>query len=132
MFLSPTKLLTTLLVLLQLIAPLMHVHASGESFDNGIHLPGLEHFSVTNDSPTFLPINHPLTDEHTIISIGAAIKQNKILSDSSQVFYLLNSIFTLNSVINRVSIFDSLYYHQNHISTAHYTLLPSRASPTKI
>jgi len=127
---SITKLLIILLALLQLVAPLTHAHSHGESSEKGLHIPGLEYLTADKDSSGFLSMDHPLISECTVISVGAAIKQNKVLSDSTLDFYLPEKGFSVNFVFNGTSIVID-YPKPEPISTAHYTLLPSRASPTE-
>lgn len=74
-------------------------------------------------------MDHLLISECTVISVGTAIKQNKVLSDSTLDFYLPEKGFSVNFVFNDTSIVID-YPKPEPISTAHYTLLPSRASPT--
>lgn len=132
MIFSPTKLLITLLALLQLLAPLMHAHASGEPSDHGVHIPRLEHFNVKNNTSDSLALQYPLSNESTIVSVGAAIKQSKLFSNKTPVFSLPTEFFTFKPVINPAPLFDAKYPQINHIATAHYALLPSRAPPPKI
>ncbi|MEE9337206.1 MAG: hypothetical protein V3U87_03935 [Methylococcaceae bacterium] len=128
MFSPTSKLLIILLALLQLVAPFTHAHSHGESTENGLHIPGLEYLTTVKDSSDFLSIDHPLISECTVISVGAAIKQNKVLSDTTLDFYLPEKDFSVNFVFKGTSIVID-YPMSEPISIAHYTLLPSRASP---
>lgn len=132
MIFSPTKWLITFLALLQLVAPLMHAHASGEPSDHGVHIPGLEHFSINNNEPDSLVLQHPLCNEATVVSVGAAIKQSKVFSNKTPAFSLPTEVFKFSIVINQLAHIDAQYPQKNYIATAHYTLLPTRAPPLKI
>ncbi|MCF6203201.1 MAG: hypothetical protein L3J59_05940 [Methylococcaceae bacterium] len=117
-----------ILALLQLVAPFTHAHSHGESTENELHIPGLEYLTTNKDGSCFLSIDHSLVPESTVISVGTAIKQNKAISDSTLDFYLPEKNYSVNFVSKGASIvFDHLM--SEPILTAHYTLLPSRASP---
>ena len=51
MFTTLRKFIVIFLVLLQLIAPLVHAHAGEDISNTGLHVPGLEMYSVDRQSP---------------------------------------------------------------------------------
>ncbi len=124
------KFLFIILALLQFVTPLVHAHTSGESADQGFHIPGYEHFSVNSDSAEFYAISHPCTAESSIICVGAAIKHKKTLSDHSSTSYLLTEIFSFKSV-TQSSFIPPQLSKQIVYSIAEYMLLPSRAPPSQ-
>lgn len=129
MFSSPTKFLIILLALLQFAAPLVHAHTGEEHSNLSIHLPGLEHFITNSDSTSVqAQTTHCKDDACSTIGVGSAIKHKKAFTDNINPYYFAAVIFSINSVSQPFFIAPSLG-KQVHISTAHYTLLPSRAPP---
>ena len=131
MFSIPSKFLIIILALLQLVTPLVHAHASDELADHRIHLPGLEHFNINNDSEAFHATLHPCVNDCLIIGVGAGIKHKKISTDNSIDFYLPLENFLFNSITHCIHI-ALPFRQQTFISTAHYTSLPARAPPPRL
>ena len=51
------KNLLFLLVMLQLVAPLVHAHIGSNSFNQGLHIPGLELYRVNQEEPVVQNFN---------------------------------------------------------------------------
>lgn len=90
MFLSLRKFLVIFLALLQLIAPLVHAHASEKSSIAGLHVPGLEGYAADHDALMFEAASYYAGAEGIIVGIDAGIKQNhaKPLADPDNSYYL--------------------------------------------
>lgn len=68
------KSLVTFLTLLQLIAPLVHAHTGAAAPHAGLHVPGLEAYSVFNRIPVFETISSDQSSDCAIVAVNAGIK----------------------------------------------------------
>ena len=94
--------LIILLVLLQLVAPLVHAHSGQvESFE-GIHLPGLE-FVTASDNGPFLSTTSSSPAKHygTLVSVSSGIQHKNFSRTSVQEFYLASKDTHHNTVLSR-------------------------------
>ena len=69
------KILVIVLVLLQFAAPLVHAHTGNEITGSGLHVPGLESFSVGSNTNEISSIDRHFGHNSGIVSIGSAIQQ---------------------------------------------------------
>ena len=84
MFTALKKILITVLILLQLVAPLVHAHASGDWPGTGLHVPGLEKYSVDRSMPETQALMQVSTGECLIIDIDSGLRQEVNANDSDQ------------------------------------------------
>ena len=63
------------LVLLQFAAPLVHAHTGNEITGSGLHVPGLESFSVGANANEISTIDGHFDHNYGIVSIDSAIQQ---------------------------------------------------------
>lgn len=68
------KTLVLLLVMLQLVAPLVHAHTGSNSFNQGLHIPGLELYRVNQDVPVIQDANADWDVEGFLVVMDAGIK----------------------------------------------------------
>jgi hypothetical protein len=73
MFTALKKILVIVLALLQLVAPLVHAHTSDDLPGAGLHIPGLELYSATQDLPEIQALLRASTNECLTIEIDAGI-----------------------------------------------------------
>ena len=80
------KNLVFLLVMLQLVAPLVHAHIGSNSFNQGLHIPGLELFRINQDVPALQAINADNDAEGLLVVMDAGIKHtsDKFFATDSQ------------------------------------------------
>ena len=130
MFSTPSKILTILLVLLQLIAPLVHAHATEDSSKIGFHLPEFEHLNTHHDSSAVDSAHSTETDHCLIINIETGIKQKKTDGDNAISAAFLPQSFTFNVLIKQILINAPPLNQALHPNTS-IRIQPSRAPPTK-
>lgn len=63
-----------LLAILQLFAPLVHAHAGQNSFNEGLHVPGLELYLPNQDAPVFQDVNADWGSEGMLVVVDTGIK----------------------------------------------------------
>lgn len=80
------KSLVMLLAMLQFFAPLVHAHSGNSNFVPGLHIPGLESFSYTQDAIDVQNVNAGLHTEGLLIVMDAGIKnpQNSSVESGRQ------------------------------------------------
>lgn len=66
-----------LLAILQLFAPLVHAHAGQTSFNEGLHVPGLELYLPNQDAPVFQSVNADWNSEGILIVVDTGIKNSQ-------------------------------------------------------
>ena len=78
------------LATLQLVAPLVHAHASQKVAVVGVHVPGLEGYSVDNDTLMFKAEGHYANSEGIIVGVDTGIKQYlaDISADADNSYFL--------------------------------------------
>lgn len=88
------------LAILQLIAPLMHAHAGEKAPDLGLHVPGLEMYSVDHNARLFQTVSYDYSAEGIIVGVDAGIKNKPAdkVADNSHYLHQQNSAF--NAVIS--------------------------------
>ena len=126
------KFLIIFLTILQLFAPLVHAHASESASNQGLHVPGLEHYSSHHDSSAYFKAHalHACVDG-VLISIGVGLKQTSSTaqSDTDNSVYLPMQISLLSSVALPLET-----YHPRQSQPLLTRLLvsppPSRAPPS--
>ncbi|WP_036300539.1 hypothetical protein [Methylomarinum vadi] len=74
------KITILLLVLLQLAAPLVHAHSGRDTTGLGVHVPGLESWSVGATQSSFSSCDKPYHTDNYIVSVSSAIKQKPTVS----------------------------------------------------
>lgn len=85
------KFLIIFLTILQLFAPLVHAHASESASNQGLHVPGLEHYSLHHESIAYskAPALHACIDG-IMVGVGLGLKQklSTTQADTDNGFYL--------------------------------------------
>ena len=85
MFSALKKIVIIVLALLQLMAPLVHAHISDTPSGAGLHIPGLEIYSVVRDAPEIQALVHDAVCENQIIAIDSGIRLNLSDYDSDPI-----------------------------------------------
>jgi len=100
--------IVTLLILLQLVAPLLHAHSGVELTKDSVHLPGLEAMdSHYSGADTFKPVfQHEACGVAIGISIGIPYIDD--LSSANLPFIIENKFLSANSQQSVKSIFYQL------------------------
>ena len=82
--------LVFLLVLLQFIAPLMHAHAGETIANRGLHVPGLELYSVADESIAYETASDDSSSDAAFFGVDTGIKQsqNNPMADADNSHYL--------------------------------------------
>jgi hypothetical protein len=62
------------LALLQLFAPLVHAHTGSNNFNQGLHIPGLELYRATQDTPVSQSVNVDWDSEGFLVVVDTGIK----------------------------------------------------------
>lgn len=62
------------LALLQLFVPLVHAHTGSNNFNHGLHIPGLELYRVTQDTPVIQSVNVDWDSEGLLVVVDTGIK----------------------------------------------------------
>jgi hypothetical protein len=70
------KSLVIMLAMLQLFAPLVHAHAGNSSFNQGLHIPGLELYRTNQDTSVSQAVNVNWDSEGLLVVVDAGIKQS--------------------------------------------------------
>lgn len=83
------KLTIIMLVLLQFTAPLVHAHSGMQNTGLGLHVPGLESWSVGTDIDAMSSSTSQLPWDNCLVSVGTAIQQNPLLAAESSSDYAL-------------------------------------------
>ena len=83
--------LIILLVLLQLVAPLVHAHSGQVESSEGIHLPGLEFVTASDEGPFFSTTSSsPAKHYGTLVSVSCGIPHKNFSRASVQEFNLVS------------------------------------------
>jgi hypothetical protein len=78
------------LAMLQLFAPLVHAHTGNNGFNQGLHVPGLELYRTTQDSPVIQAIDTDGDAEGLLVIVDAGIKnQHDLFVESKDIGYAL-------------------------------------------
>jgi hypothetical protein len=114
MFTALRKSTVILLAILQLIAPLVHAHAGEKASELGLHVPGLEIYSIQQDTFISQAVNHDENAAHTasqrvaafssspsiegiIVSVDAGIRDKPVNAvvdvDNDHYLYQQNALF---------------------------------------
>ena len=85
------KSLVVALAMLQLFAPLVHAHTGDKSFNQGLHIPGLETYLADQDTSAFQDVNYDWDSEGLLVVVDAGIKnpQDIVVVNSESSFSLL-------------------------------------------
>ncbi len=108
MFLISRKLLVIVLTILQFFAPLVHGHASVPLFNQGLHVPGLELYSIVHNSHDTqikaLSSKADLEGILVLVDLGANGSSTKIVDHSENDNCIHQSVFSFQSGITRSDI----------------------------
>ena len=79
------------LALLQLFVPLVHAHTGSNNFNHGFHIPGLELYRVTQDTPVIQSVNDDWDSEGLLVVVDTGIKnpQDNFIENVDPNFVLL-------------------------------------------
>jgi hypothetical protein len=66
--------LILVLAMLQLFAPLVHGHTGNSSFNDGLHIPGLESYRLNEDAPVIQNVNVDWDAEGLLVMVDLGIK----------------------------------------------------------
>ncbi|PKM12786.1 MAG: hypothetical protein CVV13_04045 [Gammaproteobacteria bacterium HGW-Gammaproteobacteria-3] len=80
MFTALKKLLLIILALLQWLSPLVHAHVADDLQGAGLHIPGLEKYSVSPDEEQL----QPLAEADLIITIASGVHDEPTHFDAGQ------------------------------------------------
>ncbi|MFA5985411.1 MAG: hypothetical protein WC782_15445 [Methylococcaceae bacterium] len=69
-----SKFLVLLLTLLQFIAPLVHAHTGSPNPEHGLHVPGLEQYSVVNNDSYLETTDQNKSSNSAIVAVNMGIK----------------------------------------------------------
>lgn len=102
MFSSSRKFLVIFLAMLQLIAPLVHAHASQKTSIAGLHVPGLEGYAADHVALMSEAASYYASAEGIIVGIDAGIKQHqdKPLADPDHSYYLPQQAVVFKTAIS--------------------------------
>ncbi|MGZ8190921.1 MAG: hypothetical protein ACXWTS_06785 [Methylococcaceae bacterium] len=94
--------LVIFLATLQLVAPLVHAHASQKVAVIGVHVPGLEGYGVDNDTLMAKAEGHYASAEGIIVGVNAGIKQHlaDISVDTDNDYFLLQQAAVFQASIS--------------------------------
>jgi hypothetical protein len=114
------------LAMLQLFAPLVHAHTGNNSFNQGLHIPGLELYRTTQDSPAIKNVNADWETEGLLVVVDAGINNpHDMFIESVDIGFAL-----LPSGQLQVSALpDSDSNFSPHTQAAVYRQLPATHSP---
>ena len=124
--------LIVVLALLQLFAPLVHAHSGSNTFNKGLHLPGLEAFSTHYDAPVIQNVKLDNDNEGLLVVVDAGIKnpQDSIVESDNHAFVLLPTVPL--QVISLPFTDHNFSPHDRPFSFLRYfSSLPSRAPPAQ-
>lgn len=74
------KSLIVVLAMLQLFAPLVHGHTGDKSFNQGLHVPGLELYLTHQDAYVFQNVNHDWGSEGLLVVVDTGVKNPQDIS----------------------------------------------------
>ncbi len=74
------KMTICLLALLQLAAPLVHAHSGMEAAGLGVHIPGLESWSVGANEDAVSSDSDYFRSNNCVVAVSSAIKQKHLVS----------------------------------------------------
>jgi hypothetical protein len=77
------KSLIVVLAMLQFFVPLVHAHTGDKSFNQGLHIPGLESYLTYQDAPALQDVNHDSDSEGLLVVVDAGIKDPQDISVES-------------------------------------------------
>ena len=101
MFSTLRKFLVIFLTLLQFIAPLVHAHASEQCSQQGLHVPGLEHYGAEHntliDQMKMLQYNVSVDGMIAGVNIGLKPFNTIHQADSDNNYYLHQQTIDFNS-----------------------------------
>jgi hypothetical protein len=106
--------LVIFLTMLQFIAPLVHAHANKDNLNQGLHVPGLEHYGDAHNTLVSqmktLPYNVSVDDTIVAVDMGIKQSQTKHQVDLDRNYYLHQQhTFAFNAVVSR---FDANFSSQ--------------------
>jgi hypothetical protein len=105
------KFLIIFLTILQLFAPLVHAHASEFHSNQGLHVPGLEHYSSHHQSSIYIKAHSSLHAciDGVLVGVGLGLKQNSSTApyDADNSYYVPTQRPRLSSVALPFKIYNS-------------------------
>lgn len=134
MFTALKKILVIVLALLQLVAPLVHAHTSGDLPGMGVHIPGLELYSAAQDLPEVQALIRVTPNNNLIIDIDAGIHHEMADSGTDllqhEVCFLYQDGFPNHQALLSHQI--NFSPHRRHLLSRIFALSPHvpRAPPT--
>jgi hypothetical protein len=133
MFSTLRKFLVIFLTMLQFIAPLVHAHASEHSSNQGLHVPGLEHYVAEKITliAQMKALQNNVSVDGIIVGVDIGLKQNRTnsRSDSSNNYYLHQQTVVFNTEVFR---FDTHFSQpQPPLYRLVITSSPPRAPPAR-
>ena len=133
MFTALKKILVIVLALLQLVAPLVHAHASDDFPGNGLHIPGLELYSATQDLQEIQTQLRASTNECLIITINAGIHYEPADFSNDQPQHEACFLYQDESPNHQVLLSHQINFspHRQHLISLAFVLSPlaPRAPP---
>ena len=123
------KFLFILLAMLQLVAPLVHAHTAGEFYESGLHVPGLEQFTYSDDSTIARAINDGADGSHLIVDLDVGFIKAAQDNGEVQYYFLIQNGFPLSLSVLRYEINFSPQIHHIPIPSLFLAGLSPRAPP---
>jgi hypothetical protein len=134
MFLTLRKFIVIFLTLLQLIAPLVHAHASEYPAKPGLHVPGLEQYGAENKTllARMQTMHYTVCADGIIVGVDTGLKQNRTNPqiDQDNDYYLHQKTVAFNPLVSR---FDRHFSPQPHPPLYRFFIPspPPRAPPAQ-
>ena len=100
MFSTLRTFLVIFLTLLQLIAPLVHAHASEPGVRQGLHLPGLEHYGAEPTAGVQIA-HYDVAADGLIVGVDLGLKQMRTLPGADNSAYLHQQTGVFNTAVFR-------------------------------
>lgn len=120
------KNLVFLLVMLQLVAPLVHAHIGSNSFNQGLHMPGLELYRINHDGPAVQTVNADRDADGLLVVMDAGIidTPDAFLAKKSQTH---SAVLVGQIQVSLIPPTDSNFTPQQPLLTSR--IFPSSHSP---
>ena len=134
MFSTLRKFIVIFLTMLQFIAPLVHAHSSEHGSNQGLHIPGLEHYGAENNTliDQIKTLTYNVSVDCMIVAVDLGLKQNQTNphTDSDNNNYLHQQPVAFNTAVFR---FDTNFSPQPEqlVYRLFIPLPPSRAPPAQ-
>jgi hypothetical protein len=134
MLLTLRKFIVIFLTMLQLIAPLVHAHASEHGSKLGLHIPGLELYGAENKTQIarIKALQYNVSAEGMIVAVDMGLKQNRtnFRAAPDNTYYLHQQTVAFNTTVSR---FDPPVYPQTQplVCSLFFPSSPPRAPPAQ-